>query len=98
MNAKEALNVTTKNVNMAKMGATKAFLNRYDNDSLRSKTLVECFPQSCRENGTAARIGSAIVETYDDFLYQKITEVVTNQDLANALTEEMTHMLGAMDI
>lgn len=93
-----ALNVTTRSVNMAKMGAMKAFLNRAHNDRLRTKPLDECFAAKWRDDGTCANVCNVIVETYEDFVEAKVWEAVDNQQLAEALVDNMCEVIDKMAI
>ncbi len=98
VNDEKALNVTTKKVNSVKKGAVTTCLNRIGDGRLRTKPLEECFSRNYRDNGIAERIGNAIVQTYDDYLASTIPEKVTNQALANALTDGLTDMVEKMGL
>jgi len=69
LNAVANLNVTTRTINVWKMGPTKAALNRLHSDSLRDVTLEQLARQGRAkplvDDGTWARIERAIVNSYD---------------------------------
>lgn len=97
VNDPTTLNVTTKTVNYAKGGAMRSFLNRVDGERLRSLSLNQFLrPKFESDSDIPANIDHAIVQTYDDFVQNKLPEAVTNpaarenfQDNLHSLVEKM---------
>jgi predicted lipoprotein len=97
VNDVQALNVTTRQINMVKMGAMKSFLNRADS-RLRSKTLEDCFASKWRDDSTYSKISGTIIQTYEDFVAKKVKEVVTQKAVSLALVDSLANMMDKMDI
>lgn len=94
----EALNVTTQKVNLGKRDAVTDFMKRLKSDRLRTKGLEELFKPDYRDDGTASRIGQALVVTYDDHLAKGIQDKIRNEALAQSIQDELTDLIGKMNI
>ena len=86
---------------MAKRDGIKSFLKRakgYGKYELRTRPLEECFDAKIRDNRIASNIGTAIVETYDDYMTKKVPKVVDNAELSSMLVEELKDLIDKMDV
>ncbi len=88
--------MTTLNINSAKKGAVYRCLNHIKKTQ-EGMSLEYCLQHRLNGN-TTARICSAIVQTYDDYLEPKVKEKVTNEALVVALTDGLTCLMGKMSI
>ena len=93
MNDPGVLNVTTLEVNRKKGGAMTKFLNRADQDRLRGKPLGEFLRENFgKDSSIPANIDSAIVQTYDDFVKERLPE----SGMTDAARENFKDSLGRL--
>ena len=89
------LNVTTRTINVWKMGPTRAALNRLHSDSLRDVTLEQLARQGRAkplvDDGTWARIERAIVNAYD-----ATNETLNGQTALPAAAELTAHTMDEL--
>ena len=89
------LNVTTSEVNHAKEGPIRTFLNKYKKNEPSS--LAECAEgKKLEELGLVDKVATAIRKTYVDSLRGEIFETVSNRNLAFAFAEEMDALVRKM--
>lgn len=104
LNGVANLNVTTRTINVWKMGPTKAALNRLNSDSLRDVTLEQLARQGRAKplvnDGTWARIERAIVNSYDaiDETLNEQTALAGAAELTAHTLEELTSVLARLGV
>ena len=93
VNEPGVLNVTTLEVNRKKGGAMRKFLNRADQDRLRGKPLGDFLRDNFgKDSSVPANIDSAIVQTYDDFVKERLPE----SGMTDAARENFKDSLGRL--
>lgn len=99
VNEPPILNVTTAKINTAKGGAVRSFLNRLDKDNFPDLSLHQFLrPKFESDSDIPHRIETSIVETYEDYVNNKIPEVVTNTAASDMFCLNLTQLVEKMRI